>query len=75
MSTNAKYLEAELLKLSAAERAELADKLWISLESKGDLDVAWATEIENRIREINEGIVNAIPHEDVVAELRARYGH
>lgn len=74
MSANAKYLETELLKLSAAERAELADKLWLSLEPKNDLDATWAVEIENRIREINDGTVNAIPHEGVVAELRARYG-
>jgi putative addiction module component (TIGR02574 family) len=74
MSAKAKQLEQELMKLSAEERAELADKLWISLESSVDVDAAWADEIARRLRDIDSGNVKTIPHEDVVAELRARYG-
>lgn len=73
MPSNAKQLEAQALKLSREERAELADKLWLSLEEKGEVDSAWAAEIEHRLREIDEGKVGTIPHEDVVAEMRARY--
>ncbi len=74
MSANAKHLESEALKLSPEERASLADKLWISLEPQSEIDAAWAVEIEKRIREIDTGAVETIPHEDVIAELRARYG-
>jgi putative addiction module component (TIGR02574 family) len=73
MSAKAKDIEIEALKLSAAERADLADKLWLSLETQSEVDAAWEKEIGNRIREIDSGAVETIPHEDVVAELRARY--
>lgn len=73
MATNAKQLESEAMNLSREERAELADKLWLSLEDQNEVDSAWAWEIERRIREVDEGKVETLPHEDVVAEMRARY--
>ncbi|MET0661421.1 MAG: addiction module protein [Steroidobacteraceae bacterium] len=62
------------MQLSRDERAALADKLWLSLEPQTVVDEAWSAEIERRIREIDSGAVSPLAHEDVVAELRARYG-
>ncbi|MGK2858880.1 MAG: addiction module protein [Thermoanaerobaculia bacterium] len=60
--------------LSESDRAELAGLLLESLESEGDQDVevAWAQEIERRVREIETGEVTTIPWEEVRATLHAR---
>ena len=73
MSSKAKQLETEAMNLSREERAELADKLWLSLEDQGAVDSAWSKEIERRLREVGDKKTGTIPHEDVVAEIRARY--
>ncbi len=62
------------MKLAPQERADLADKLWLSLESQEAVNEAWSKEIERRIRELESGSINAVSHEDVVAELHSRYG-
>jgi putative addiction module component (TIGR02574 family) len=74
VSSNTKRLEAEALNLPAKDRADLADKLWLSVESEQSVAEAWAQEIERRIRELRSGVVKPVSHEDVVAELRSRYG-
>jgi len=61
------------MKLSREERAQLADKLWLSLENQNTVGSAWALEIERRLREIDDGTLKTVTHEDVVAEVRARY--
>lgn len=38
-----------------------------------EIDAAWAEEIERRIRDIDEGKVELIPGDEVLAELRARF--
>jgi putative addiction module component (TIGR02574 family) len=74
MSSTSKRVENDAMQLSPEERAELADKLWLSLEPAGDVGAAWTREIERRIRELESGEVEPIAHKDVIAELRARYG-
>ena len=74
MSTTSKRIEAEALTLTPEERADLADKLWLSVESKEAVADAWAKEIEQRVRELRSGAVKPVSHEDAVAELRSRYG-
>ena len=37
------------------------------------IDALWAAEAERRAREIEEGIVEAIPGEEVMQRLRSRY--
>ena len=60
--------------LSESDRAELAGLLLESLETEADPDVevAWAQEIERRVREIEKGEVATIPWEEVRATLHAR---
>ena len=61
---SAKLLEAALV-LSPDERADLAGRLIESLDEPVDDDVqqAWETEIERRLREIDNGDVTLIPWE------------
>ena len=73
MSRNAKQIESEAMKLSREERADLADKLWLSVDDQIAVDAAWSLEIERRLREVAEGTADIVSNTDVVAEMRARF--
>jgi putative addiction module component (TIGR02574 family) len=76
MAEPIRKLEAEALKLSNQERAELARVLLLSLDEVEDEadEAAWAEEAERRYRELRSGAVEAIPSDQVLAEARARLG-
>ena len=63
------------LELPPKSRAMLAAHLIESLDGPKqlDIDAAWSEEVERRIRDIDEGRVELIPGEQVLAELRTRY--
>lgn len=70
-------IEAAFEKLSSREQEEFA--LWYEgrLSKVGpdpEIDELWKTEIERRLDEIRSGKVLAIPGEEVMADLRRRYG-
>jgi len=71
MPTPVELIEAEALKLTPNERADLADKLWLSVHSKEEVDAAWEEEIARRIDDLEAGRTEAVPYEQVRAELRA----
>lgn len=62
------------LKLNVAERASMAHGLLSSLESLSDADVEqlWVEEALRRSAEIDAGLVETIPADQVIAEARAR---
>lgn len=63
------------LALSPADRAILADYLLQSPDgtSHEEIDRIWGEEIERRIRALDEGRVDLIPGEEVLAQLRSRF--
>jgi putative addiction module component, TIGR02574 family len=67
-------LYREVSQLTEHERAELAGFLLESLEGEPDVsvEVAWAEEIERRVRQLESGEATTIPWEQVRAELYAR---
>ena len=71
----ARVLE-EALALPPEERAELADRLWSSLDSVSQrrVDQLWAEEVEARLDAYDRGEVEAIPAERAIADalLKAR---
>lgn len=73
MSTFEEILCAALA-LPPDERALLADELLVSLDApdQEEIDGAWAEEIEKRIRDFDEGRVEAIDGEVVMRKLRSR---
>lgn len=71
MPTQLEVLEAEALKLTAPERARLAEQLIASLDEDTEIDQAWAGEIERRIAEIDSGKIQMIPADDAIAKARA----
>ena len=67
-------IEQELLRLPAAERARLAEKLIASLDEDSEVEAAWIEEVRRRDDELKSGTVAAIPAEDALRSLRARFG-
>lgn len=68
-----KQIEDEALHLSEDERAELAQKLLLTLEvpSEGELAEDWLVETQRRARELDEGIVQPVSADEVRRKAQA----
>ncbi len=68
-----KQIEVEILHLSEEERAELAQKLLLSLEvpSEGEIAEDWLAEAQRRARELDEGIIQPVPADEVRRKAQA----
>ena len=68
-----KTIQDEALTLSPEDRAKLAEKLLLSLDSLSEEEVEelWLIEAERRAREIDRGEVQPIPAEEVLKKARA----
>jgi putative addiction module component (TIGR02574 family) len=71
MPTELENIEARALKLTAEERAQLADRLIASLFEDKEVEEAWAAEVERRIKEIEAGRSKMTPAADAIARARA----
>ena len=71
MTTQAQQLLDVALSLPVADRANLAALLLRSLDPASDSEAesAWATEIERRVKSIDEGTVELVPWDDVMQVL------
>jgi putative addiction module component (TIGR02574 family) len=76
MSRTFEDVRNEVLALTPEERGNLAEDLWDSNRTPEELEIdrAWMVEVERRVAEIDAGIGTLIPGEDVIRELRAKYG-
>ena len=75
MTAMAQRIADEALTLPSDERAALVETLLVSLNAptSAEVEQAWVTEIERRVREIDEGKVVPVDGEHVFAELRSKY--
>lgn len=73
MSSTVENLEAEALRLSAVERAQLVERLIASLDIDPKVEEAWAAEVERRNAEIETGAVALIPGPEALAKLKAKF--
>lgn len=66
----------EALRLSEAERLEVADALYESLEGPADPDAAqaWDAEIKRRIEKIDSGAATLVPWEEARRRIMADDG-
>lgn len=71
MSSQVEIVEAEAMKLSAEERARLAERLIASLSGDGEIEEAWAAEVERRIGEIEADRSPLVPAAEAIARARA----
>ena len=70
MSSQLENLKTEALKLSAEERAELADRLIASLFEDAEIEEAWAAEVKRRVTEIESGRAKLVPASEAIARAR-----
>ncbi len=71
MSPTYEQIAAEAMQLSPKERADLADKLWISVDTPEAVTAAWDEEIARRIDDFEAGRTKGVPAEEVFAKIRA----
>jgi putative addiction module component (TIGR02574 family) len=71
MPSQLAVIEAQALKLTAEERARLADRLLSSLSEDHEIEEAWAVEVERRIEAVESGRVQLIPAAEAIARARA----
>jgi putative addiction module component (TIGR02574 family) len=66
-------IEQEIRELSVSDKEALLRVLWEELDGSPDeaVDAAWLEEVQRRSRELDEGLVHAIPAEEVFARLEA----
>jgi putative addiction module component (TIGR02574 family) len=62
-------IKAEAMQLPPEARADLADWLWVSVESRESVQATWDAEIARRIAEIESGTVESVPGEEVFAHI------
>ena len=72
MSTTLETLQAEVLRLSPADRARLLDRLIASLDVDSDAEAAWDDLTDKREQELETGAVRSVPLDVAIARLEAR---
>jgi putative addiction module component (TIGR02574 family) len=72
-SETVETLEAAALQLTSADRARLVDRLIATLDADPEVEEAWATEIERRQTEIQNGTVSLLPGPETLAKLKAEF--
>jgi hypothetical protein len=73
MSTTLEALQAEVLRLSPADRARLLDRLIASLEVDSEAEAAWDNLADKREQELETGAVQSVPLDVAIARLEARF--
>jgi putative addiction module component (TIGR02574 family) len=71
MGASLETVEAAALQLSVEERAALIERLIDTVLPPPPLHPAWEAEIARRIEEMDAGLVEAVPAEQVFADMRA----
>ncbi len=66
-------IERETRELSASDREQLLRSLIVQLDGPSDANVeqAWRTEAERRLKEVEQGIAKTVPGPQVIDEARA----
>jgi putative addiction module component (TIGR02574 family) len=74
MARSLQELETEIRSLSSTERTRLLRDLIANLDGDVETDVerAWLDEVEQRHREVKEGVVEPIPANEVFQRARSR---
>ena len=69
MATSANMILDQALGLSAAERANVAEKLLCNLDNPDSkIDALWAKEADSRVEAYKKGKIEAIPASEVFAK-------
>jgi hypothetical protein len=72
MTTHLEALEAEVLKLTRADRSHLLERLLASLDVDAEVEAAWECEADRREAELEAGAVTEVRGKDAIVRLRSR---
>jgi putative addiction module component (TIGR02574 family) len=72
MTTQLEALEAEVLKLTRADRARLLERVLASLDTDAEVEAAWEHEADRREAELEAGTVTEIGGQEAISRLRSR---
>lgn len=73
MTTALETLQAEVLRLSPADRAKLLDRLIASLDVDAGAEAAWDKLADEREQALEAGLASVVSLDVVVARLEARF--
>ena len=73
MSTTLETLQAEVLRLSPADRARLLNRLIASLDVDTESEAAWDALADKREEELETGAVRTVSLDVAIAKLEARF--
>jgi putative addiction module component (TIGR02574 family) len=73
MSLALNDLEAQIFALPRFERGVLVNRLIQTLDDDSDIEAAWDVEVANRIRDVDAGLVQMQPMNEVMTSLRAEF--
>ena len=71
MNATLETVEAAALQLSSQDRAELIERLIDTVLPPSPLHPEWEAEIARRVAEMDTGLVEGIPAQQVFARMRA----
>ena len=73
MATSLEKLQEEIRSLSTPDKEALLRSLWEELDGAADpnVEAAWLEEARRRDSELDQGLVESIPAEEVFRRLRA----
>ena len=72
MPTQLEIVEAQVMQLTPAERNHLLERLIVSLDTDPEVEAAWEQLADQREAELEAGLAQALPGDEVMARLRAR---
>lgn len=73
MPISLEALQAEVLRLSPSDRSRLLERLIVSLDSDAEVEAAWDAVADARENEVSSGAVSAVPLEEAMTRLEARF--
>jgi putative addiction module component (TIGR02574 family) len=73
MATSLEALQAEVLRLSPSDRVRLLERLIVSLDADAEAEAAWDVVADAREAELTSGAAPAVPLEEALARLEARF--
>ena len=73
MSTSLEAIQAEVARLSPADRSRLLERLIASLDADQEIEAAWDAVADQREAELADGKVKPVPFEEAIARLEARF--
>ena len=73
MSISLETIQAEVLRLSPSDRSRLLERLIVSLDSDAEVQAEWDAIADAREGELASGAAVAVPLEEAMARLEARF--